>query len=155
MKKSLQHLTQLEVHTLCKLDLPPRLSEHIQRQRELNPRNRDNRGWQSRVYTGQPFDWFNLVYESVESKLGVIDSWWFNVNTPGEYTGWHAHNRYSKVAVLYVSVPGGDIEFKEGGSYWTETPKQGDLLVFPGNLTHRVRPNDSSEQRISVAFNFK
>jgi hypothetical protein len=78
-----------------------------------------------------------------------------NVNTQGEYTGWHAHYRWSKVAVLYVQVPGGDIEFRQGASYWMETPQAGDLLVFAGDLEHRVRPNPSEQVRISIAFNFK
>lgn len=107
------------------------------------------------TYTSQPFPWFDAVYKAVEAQEGAIDSWWFNVNTPGEYTGWHDHVRWSKVAVLYVTVPGGDIEFRQGAGYWTETPKAGDLLVFPGELEHRVRPNASTGVRISVAFNFK
>jgi hypothetical protein len=52
-------------------------------------------------------------------------------------------------------VPGGDIEFKKGEAYWTESPKAGDLLVFPGSLEHRVLPNSSTDTRISIAFNFK
>jgi ectoine hydroxylase-related dioxygenase (phytanoyl-CoA dioxygenase family) len=58
------------------------------------------------------------------------------------------------VAVLYVTVPVGDIEFKQKDSYWTETPKPGELLVFSGELVHRVKPNTSNKPRISVAFNF-
>lgn len=135
--------------------LPLDLAERIQLQRDLNPRDRGNRGWQSVPYTSQPFPWLDSVYRQVEAAEGTIDSWWMNVSTPGEYTGWHAHVRWSKVAVLYVSVPGGDIEFKQGGAYWRETPQAGDLLVFPGNLEHRVLPNPSDAVRISVAFNFK
>jgi hypothetical protein len=142
--------------TLCvQLALLEGIAEQIQQQRDLNPRDRGIRGWQSRTYTDQPFAWFESVYRAVEAEQGTIDSWWFNVNTPGEYTGWHAHDRWHKVAVLYVSVPGGDIEFRQGGAYWRETPQQGDLLVFPGSLEHRVLPNTSNEVRISVAFNFK
>jgi hypothetical protein len=141
--------------TLRTLDLPLGLLENIQKQRELNPRGRGSRGWQSYPYTSQPFPWFESTYGAVEAEVGAIDSWWFNVNTPGEYTGWHAHHRWRKVAVLYVTVPGGDIEFRQGGAYWTETPTQGDLLVFSGNLEHRVRPNTSNAVRISIAFNFK
>ncbi len=129
--------------------------EQILEQRRLNPRDRGTRGWQSRTYTDQPFPWFDDVYRAVEAQEGSIDSWWFNVNTQGEHTGWHAHDRWHKVAVLYVSVPGGDIEFRQGASYWRETPQAGDLLVFPGSLEHRVRPNPSDQVRISVAFNFK
>jgi hypothetical protein len=138
-----------------RLDLPQGLAELIQQQRDLNPQDRGTRGWQSRTYTDQPFPWFDAVYRAVEAQEGSIDSWWFNVNTPGEYTGWHSHSRWARVGVLYVQVPGGDIEFRQGGAYWTETPKPGDLLVFSGALEHRVLPNTSSDIRISVAFNFK
>jgi hypothetical protein len=137
------------------LDLPRDLAEQIQHQRELDSRDRGSRGWQSRTYTDQPFPWFDAVYRAVEAEQGAIDSWWFNVNTQGEYTGWHSHSRWSKVGVLYVQVPAGDIEFRQGGAYWTETPKPGDLLVFAGDLEHRVLPNSSEQIRISVAFNFK
>ena len=142
-------------HQMPNIELPGDLAEQIQAQRRLDPRDRSGRGWQSRTYTDQPFSWFESVYRAVEAEQGLIDSWWMNVNTQGEYTGWHAHHRWSKVAVLYVQVPGGDIEFRQGASYWTETPKAGDLLVFPGKLEHRVRPNPSEQVRISVAFNFK
>jgi hypothetical protein len=137
------------------IDLPRDLAGHIQHQRELDPRDRGTRGWQSRPYTDQPFSWFESVYRAVELQEGTIDSWWFNVNTQGERTGWHAHDRWHKVGVLYVQVPAGDIEFRQGGAYWTETPQAGDLLVFPGSLEHRVLPNTSEQVRISVAFNFK
>ncbi len=137
------------------LDLPCDLAKQILLQRELDPRDRGGRGWQSRTYTDQPFPWFETVYRAVEAQEGSIDSWWFNVNTPGEHTGWHTHSRWVRVGVLYVQVPAGNIEFRQGGAYWTETPNPGDLLVFPGSLEHRVLPNNSIDTRISIAFNFK
>jgi hypothetical protein len=137
------------------IELPEDLAEQIQAQRRLDPQDRSGRGWQSRTYTDQPFPWFESVYQAVEAEQGSIDSWWFNVNTQGEYTGWHSHSRWARVGVLYVQVPGGDIEFRQGGAYWTESPKPGDLLVFAGELEHRVLPNTSKDVRISVAFNFK
>jgi hypothetical protein len=138
-----------------RLDLPQGLAEQIQVQRELDHRRRYGAGWQSIGYTGQPFPWFDAVYRAVEAQEGSIDSWWMNVNMLGEYTSWHSHSRWARVGVLYVQVPGGDIEFRQGGAYWTESPKPGDLLVFSGDLEHRVLPNTSSDVRISVAFNFK
>ena len=137
------------------IDLPRDLAGQIQHQRDLDPRDRGTRGWQSVTYTDQPFSWFESVYRAVEAQEGAIDSWWFNVNTQGEHTGWHSHSRWARVGVLYVQVPGGDIEFRQGGAYWRETPKAGDLLVFPGSLEHRVLPNTSEQVRISIAFNFK
>jgi hypothetical protein len=142
--------------TLCvQLALPEGIAEQIQQQRDLNPRDRGSRGWQSRTYTDQPFAWFESVYRAVEAQEGAIDSWWFNVNTAGEYTGWHSHSRWAQVGVLYVAVPAGLIEFRQGGAYWIESPQAGDLLVFPGSLEHRVLPNTSEQVRISIAFNFK
>ena len=137
---------------LADIDL---VREQILLQRELNPQDRGQRGWQSRTYTDQPFAWFEETYRAVEAQEGSIDSWWMNANTQGEYTGWHSHSRWAKVGVLYVAVPGGEIEFRQGGAYWQETPRAGDLLVFPGALEHRVLPNESNDKRISIAFNFK
>jgi hypothetical protein len=138
-----------------RLALPEGLAAHIQQQRELTPRDRGSRGWQSYPTTDQPFAWFESVYQAVAAEHGAIDTWWFNVNTPGEYTNWHAHHQWTKVAVLYVTVPGGAIEFRQGEAYWTETPQAGDLLIFSGELDHRVLPNPSKDVRISIAFNFK
>jgi hypothetical protein len=131
------------------------LAENIQRLRELDHRRRYGAGWQSIGYTGQPFPWFESTYRAVEAQEGAIDTWWFNVNLQGEGTGWHTHSQWERVGVLYISVPAGLIEFKKGEAYWTESPKAGNLLVFPGSLEHRVRPNTSERVRISIAFNFK
>ena len=138
-----------------RIDIPNSLAEQIAEQRRLNPRDREGRGWQSVRYHSQPFPWFDSVYCAVEEQLGTVDAWWFNVNQYVEYTNWHAHNNHKTVGVLYVTVPGGSIEFRQGASYWTETPDPGDLLVFPGTLEHRVLPNPSNSERISIAFNFK
>lgn len=138
---------------LDRVDIEQSLAQLITEQRRLNYRDQGTRGWQSKTYTSQPFSWFNTTYQQVETLLGPIDSFWFNVNTQGEGTGWHSHSRYQTVAVLYVTVPSGNIEFKQGEAYWQETPKSGDLLVFPGSLEHRVLSNNSSDYRISVAFN--
>lgn len=140
---------------LHSVSIPERLAELIKEQRRLNPRDRGGRGWQSVRYHSQPFPWFESVYQQVEQQVGTVDAWWFNVNESTEYTNWHAHPNHKTVAVLYVSVPGGAIEFRQGGAYWQETPKPGDLLAFPGILEHRVMPNPSTETRISIAFNFK
>lgn len=137
------------------VSIPEELAELITEQRRLNPRDRQGRGWQSVRYHSQPFLWFDPVYQQVEQQLGPIDAWWFNVNDTTEYTNWHAHNNHKTVAVLYVTVPGGRIEFRQGEGYWQETPDAGDLLVFPGTLEHRVLPNPSADYRISVAFNLR
>ena len=138
---------------VLQLNFSSNLGDEIVALRKQDTRNRGSRGWQSKPYTGQPFSWFDEVYRSVEQQIGPIDSFWFNVNTQGQGTGWHSHSSHRTVAVLYIAVPGGDIEFRQGEAYWTEKPKAGDLLVFPGELEHRVLANTSTDYRISVAFN--
>jgi hypothetical protein len=141
--------------TVRSVSIPEDLSERIVEQRRLNPRDRQGRGWQGIPNTDQPFPWFNTVYQQVQQLIGPIDSWWFNVNESTEYNNWHAHHNHKTVAVLYVAVPGGAIEFRQGEGYWRETPKSGDLLVFPGTLEHRVLPNNSKDIRVSIAFNLR
>jgi hypothetical protein len=138
---------------VLQINIPSSLGNEIVALRREDTRNRGTRGWQSKPYTGQPFSWFEEVYGSVEQQIGSIDSFWFNVNIQGEGTGWHSHSSHRTVAVLYITVPSGDIEFRQGGAYWRETPKSGDLLVFPGSLEHRVLSNNNQDCRISVAFN--
>ena len=138
---------------VLQINIPSSLGNEIVALRREDTRNRGTRGWQSKPYTSQPFSWFDEVYSSVEEQIGPIDSFWFNVNTTGEGTGWHSHSSHYTVAVLYISVPGGDIEFRQGGAYWSETPRVGDLLVFLGSLEHRVLANNSTDYRISIAFN--
>lgn len=138
---------------VLQLNIPNNIGDEIVALRRQDSRYRGTRGWQSRPYTSQPFSWFESVYKAVEAELGAIDSYWFNVNTTGEGTGWHSHSRYKTVAVLYVLVPSGDIEFRQGEGYWSERPQAGNLLIFPGSLEHRVLPNTSKDVRISIAFN--
>ena len=52
------------------------IAEHIVEQRRRNPQDRNGRGWQSKAYQDQPFDWFDSVYQAVEAEVGEIDSWW-------------------------------------------------------------------------------
>ena len=103
-----------KVHSVS---IPEDLAECIREQRRLNPQDRGGRGWQSVRYHSQPFSWFESVYQQVEQCVGTVDAWWFNVNETSEYTNWHAHLNHKTVAVLYVTVPGGAIEFRQGGAY--------------------------------------
>lgn len=85
----------------------------------------------------------------------------------------HSHPLCFMVGVFYVQVPekSGDILLHDprGGVIWPEplavtepdkqtrayhriTPKEGQLLLFPGYLVHSVEPNLSDQVRISIAM---
>ena len=111
----------------------------------------------------------------VEDEL-VLDAKWFNINGPNNYNNIHCHPGSLISGVYYVQVPckSGNIVFDNPSSdvmihnheginfngwnsfnstkYWQEA-KVGILYLFPGWLKHRVEPNLSNEERISISFN--
>lgn len=145
---------------IFKIDISSNIKEEIIKQRLENYRYREKRGWQSKGLINQPFAWLNAAFDQILNIIGkeyVLDRWWMNVNTDGEYTDWHQHHTWEKVAVLYINCPinCGNIEFRKKEEYFSISPNNGDLIVFPGNLEHRVQKNNSQDYRVSVAFNFK
>ena len=64
----------------------------------------------------------------------------------------HKDNRYHN-----VSYPTLELTYKEwntcNSEYWKISPKQGDIILFPSNLTHSVEKNLADTERLSLAFN--
>jgi hypothetical protein len=94
---------------------------------------------------------------------------WFNVNDIGSENREHTHlgDRPYMCGVVYLQSQGtGRIEFMpynytykqvpvewpyNGIAYYE--PEDGDVLMFPPYLMHRVERNTGSQQRITLAFN--
>ena len=99
---------------------------------------------------------------------------WMNANSKGGYNAPHTHPGAHWSGVYYVSQP----EFEDGSSgmiefldprlelpHWrildagafrgkrTLRPAAGELIVFPSYLVHWVHPNQSDEERVTIAFN--
>jgi uncharacterized protein (TIGR02466 family) len=56
----------------------------------------------------------------------------------------------------FVMLPDTVKKFNSVNSgYWYAEPKEGDLIMFPSWLRHYVEPNNSNEDRISIAFNLE
>ena len=93
--------------------------------------------------------------------LGLpIDEFWFNIAKPGESTGWHDHKENASLsAVYYLKVPSGSgqIQFrkkcKDGWDEWSLKSQTGKMILFNSNIEHAVGENNSSDDRISLAFN--
>ena len=88
------------------------------------------------------------------------DEFWFNIAKPGEPTGWHDHKENAALsAVYYLKVPSGSgqIQFRkknrEGWYEWTVKSQTGKMILFNSNVEHAVEKNNSSGDRISLAFN--
>lgn len=99
---------------------------------------------------------------------------WMNANPVGGYNAPHTHPGAHWSGVYYVSQPdidegsSGMIEFLDPRAdlpNWrmldikSFRPKQrfrpqaGELIIFPSYLVHWVYPNESDEERVTVAFN--
>lgn len=92
---------------------------------------------------------------------------WANVNEPGSENREHVHTGYFMSGVAYFQATNtGRLEFmpynytyKITHSQWPYfgtayyEPQDGDIIMFPSYLLHRVERNNSDKQRISMAFN--
>lgn len=109
------------------------------------------------------------------TKKQSIRDCWININYKNSQNVIHMHPRSFFSGCFYVKVPenSGSIVFNTpmktlswvihtndievGNAYNTSQvvikPKTGMLLFFPSWLEHYVQPNESDEDRISIAFN--
>jgi len=106
------------------------------------------------------------TYTKFNSTTPAIH-FWSNVNSIGGYNISHTHAGSMISGVIYLQSTGtGTIEFqplnyiyKINHPCWTYngtmkyTPEDGDILLFPSYLLHRVEPNPIDKERINIAFN--
>jgi len=110
-----------------------------------------------------------LDIESTSSGHG-----WINVNQYGNFNWSHTHPGSALSGVYYVktSTDCGNIEFENpsmnlmtnmkvkkynvfNSSSLMVPSEEGTLYIFPSWLPHKVHPNLSNEERISISFNLK
>jgi uncharacterized protein (TIGR02466 family) len=108
------------------------------------------------------------------AQYGAQAEGWINVLGQGGLNTPHDHPAWVWSGTYYVSVPDGDdaqsgaIEFLdtrtnlrtltvEGAACFASKfilkPRVGTIVVFPSYLRHWVYPNESSLERVSIAFN--
>ena len=82
---------------------------------------------------------------------------WSHIHRPLESTNTHDHCDFDLSFAYYVQVPegSGDIVFEIQNLNTPLKPREGELIVFPGWLKHRVSKNLGSGIRISIAGNLK
>ena len=107
----------------------------------------------------------------------TIANHWVNINPPNSYNTLHNHPQAHWSGVIYVKAPigSGEIWFPNPDTFKTcsevlfyknefkdytkihdhlsFTPREGTIIIFPSHLNHGVHMNESSEDRISIAFN--
>ena len=104
------------------------------------------------------------------NKFKITTSWFIKIDD-GEGAQLHSHLNTMLSGVLYLQTPPncGDIVFQNLNDRrfnlvpdeynmlncreWIFTPKEGLLLLFPGELYHKVKVNESKQARYSMSFN--
>ena len=116
---------------------------------------------------------------TIKSEIDMEVTSWFNINSPESYNDKHCHPNSDLAGVLWVKIPenSGDFIFnspyeynsyiemhsytddlvKESKYYHTYKypPREGCILIFPAHLQHRLKKNESNEDRVSISFNIK
>lgn len=124
----------------------------------------------------------DAIYQATEAVSKEVDPrdlrlklfGWMNANPPGGFNAPHTHPGAHWSGVYYVSQPAvetgtsGMIEFLDPRSdlpNWRILkakpfrskrrirPEAGEIVLFPSYLLHWVYPNETEEERITIAFN--
>lgn len=116
----------------------------------------------------------SLKHYNLDFKLGNM---WININKKGNYNVLHHHPNSTISGVFWVRTPEncGSLVFHSPHSFtqslllesidsevatkqnyydcFNFNAKEGTMILFPSDLMHGVEPNESEEDRISIAFN--
>lgn len=98
-----------------------------------------------------------VLYESMPNVHLSNPPFWFNIAKKGERTGVHDHAKLASVSgVVYLqcSPNSGNLFFQSKEKIECSiVPEEGKMVLFPSHVKHGVSVNESSDQRISLAFN--
>ena len=128
-------------------------------------------------YQTPTFDWESFHPQGKEYIEGVIkeeakqnlrvDLWWYNINPKGAWNAPHNHPGCALALILYVTDSGGLLTLMSPhnmrmidnkniggiGDIVSINAKKGDIIMFPADLYHYVKPNQKEEDRISISVN--
>jgi uncharacterized protein (TIGR02466 family) len=113
-------------------------------------------------------EYMKATYAPKYDVKPYITQSWANYTKPGQHHHKHAHPNSFLSGCVYIAAKGDKIYFYRDGykqiklptenwnpynseSWWFEV-NEGDVILFPSNLTHMVQTVDG-EERISIAFN--
>ena len=119
------------------------------------------------------------IYKNIWEGQIILDNSWININGKDSFNALHSHPQCVLSGCIYIKTPFrsgcfnaqrnfnetfiydnyGTPKKESPESFITDneiqiTPKEGDILVFPSHVIHRVKPNENNEERISIAFNY-
>jgi uncharacterized protein (TIGR02466 family) len=140
-------------------------------------------GWQSHAYEYNSHEFMKATLDDLINKmipiyyqfgLGIpkVSNYWFNINKKDSFNTAHNHPHSYFSGVLYVKAPedSGSLVFERPDMLqdyivpvrnteknyrsWQINPQENMLILFPAWLYHYVEPNNSNNDRVSIALNF-
>lgn len=109
------------------------------------------------------------AYKSRFNPNNFHIEYWTNINEPGSNNRLHSHQRFDYVGLYFIQgTDTGELTFHNPANLLTDcslnspgvsrmsyVPQDGDLLLWPAWMPHEVETNQSTKQRINIAFNIK
>lgn len=101
----------------------------------------------------------------INPKKTILEEIWYNVYEPGYQQEIHDHSgaTFSGIYLLELNEPnttmfyshsaGYDYAEWPGGIYLTDKIKEGNIILFPSEFLHAVKP--SINHKVSISFNLK
>ena len=120
-----------------------------------------------------PFDLINEILDQYLDCPVVHEDGWININQHNAFNERHTHPGSDLSAIYYHVVPpnSGHLVLtnphhhthfnvlshtkNNNGPALHITPKANQIIIFPSYIEHKVEPNNSTEDRISIAWNIK
>jgi uncharacterized protein (TIGR02466 family) len=117
------------------------------------------------------YEYSHEILNYKNNKFKMTTSW-FTKSNRNQESIYHNHNNCMFSGVLYLKIDknSGGINFNNPENIrfqlkptkydilnardFTIEPKIGNIIFFPSEMHHKILPNNSNEERISLAFNF-
>ena len=90
-----------------------------------------------------------------------INSWWYNISGKGHWNNPHAHPDCDYALILYLTNSDGLLTLMNPfpRRYKSKNikvdAKKGDIIIFPSDIMHFVKPNQKDTDRISISMNLQ
>ena len=125
-------------------------------------------------YQTPPFEWemfhpqgIELINKTVDKAIErdfEITGWWYNINGKGHWNMPHTHPGSDLALVLYLTETDELLHFINPFSHrkmeldntaYSPNTSKGDIVIFPSDLVHFVKPNQREEDRVSISMNLQ
>ena len=134
-----------------------------------NQNKSNDGGYQSPMFGWDKFhpegtEYINSIVDDILPEVKV-NVWWYNINGKGHWNNPHTHADCNFALVWYLTdsdellhlmspFPQRLID-KKGELNVSIPAVKGDILIFPSDIMHFVKPNQKDTDRISISMNLQ